>query len=92
MVQNVLVYIHIFVKKLYSIKQLQAVKQPFNLPQVTDLVSMYRRGSSSRRRMLQRDTRRPAALHKLNRRGVASLAVGVVVGDREDDRGNPDKR
>jgi hypothetical protein len=42
--------------------------------------------------MLQRDTHRPAALHKLDRCGVASLAIGVVVGDREDDRGNPYQR
>ena len=31
------------------------------------------------------------ALHKLDRRSVARLAVSVVVCDREDDRGDPDQ-
>ena len=52
---------------------------------------MYRRGSSSRRRGLESGTCRSVALHKLDRRSVARLAVSVVVGDREDDRGDPDQ-
>lgn len=66
-------------------------KQAFNLPQVTDLVSMYRRGPSSRRRMLQSDACRPVALHKVDRRRVARFAVSVVVSDGEDDREHPDQ-
>ena len=39
--------------------------------------------------MLESGTCRPVALHKLDWRSVARLAVSVVVGDREDDRGDP---
>lgn len=41
--------------------------------------------------MLESSTCRSVALHKLDRRSVARLAVSVVVNDREDDRGDPDQ-
>ena len=42
--------------------------------------------------MLQRHTRRSVSLDKVNRRRVARLTVGVVVGDGEDDGEHPDQR
>ena len=41
--------------------------------------------------MLESGTCRPVALHKLDRRSVARLAVSIVVDDREDDTCDPDQ-
>lgn len=79
-----------------SSKQLHACKQPFQIsPKSTDSARIYTRRSnshSSRLRMLQRHARRPVALHKLDGCCVSLLAVGVVVGDCEDNRRHPDQR
>lgn len=72
-----------------SFYYLQILKQTFSLPQVPDLVSMYRRGLSSRG--LQGDAGRSVAFDEIHWRSVARLSVCVVVENGEDDGEDPDQ-